>query len=322
MAANLTLVPMDTLANLKAFLAVARTGSFSAAARELGVAASVVTKRVGQVEWQLKSPLFERTTRRVSLTPTGRQYLPGVQRVIADLDGLMADARETAPRLQGHIRVKLPTSIAVLHIGELLHGFQRQYPLVSLEVMALDRPVNPVDEGFDLALTLMPHSYGGVVEEALCAIPRLVCAAPDYLARHGTPRHPRELARHAILNFLPTGNTWEFSSSAGEVRVLLHPRLASNEAQLLYAAALAGNGIAVLGAYLAAGAVADGRLQPLLTDFPMADLWMKALIPESRLPVERVQALLAWLRDALQPVPPWEAALQAGRQKPSRPARK
>ncbi|MDB5851377.1 MAG: LysR family transcriptional regulator [Rhodoferax sp.] len=299
---------MDTLANLKAFLAVARTGSFSAAARELGVAASVVTKRVGQVEWQLKSPLFERTTRRVSLTPTGRQYLPGVQRVIADLDGLMADARDTAPSLQGHIRVKLPTSIAVLHIGDLLHGFQRQYPLVSLEVMALDRAVNPVDEGFDLALTLMPHSYGGVVEEALCTIPRMICASPDYLARHGTPRHPRELAQHAILSFLPTGSTWEFNSGTGVVRVQLHPRLVSNEAQLLYAAALAGNGIAVLGAYLAAGAIADGRLQPLLVDYPMADLWMKALIPESRVQVERVQALLAWLRKALQPVPPWEAA--------------
>lgn len=287
---------MDTLTNLKAFLGVARTGSFAAAARELEVAPSVVTKRISQIEWRLKTPLFDRTTRRVSLTAMGQQYLPVVQRVVADADGLFADIHESAESLQGHIRIKVPGSLAVMLLGPLLNRFQAEHPLIQLEVLALDRAVNPVDEGFDIAITLMPQTFGGVVEEPLCVMPRMVCAAPGYLARRGSPAHPRELAAHDILNFLPTGTTWEFGSASGTVNVRLHPRFSSNEAQLLLQAALAENGIAILSAYLAQPAIDSGHLVALLTDYPMADGWVKALIPQSRARVARVQALLQWLK--------------------------
>lgn len=297
---------MDTLANLKAFLSVARTGSFAGAARELGVAPSVITKRISQIEWRLQAPLFDRTTRRVSLTATGQHYLPAVQRMVADLDGLFADVHGSAHSLQGNIRVKVPTSFAVLHAGPMLNEFQQQYPRISLEVIALDRSVNPVEEGFDIALTLLPYSFGGVVDEPLCSMRRTICASPEYLARKGMPAHPRELAGHDILNFLPTGNTWEFGSAAGEIRVQLHPRLNTNEAQLLLSAALQGNGIAILGAYLVAPELQKGTLLPLLTEYPMADLWLRALIPESRVQIARVQALMQWLKSRLSPVAPWE----------------
>jgi DNA-binding transcriptional LysR family regulator len=287
---------MDTLTNLKAFLSVARTGSFAAAARQLEVAPSVVTKRISQIEWRLKTPLFDRTTRRVSLTPMGQHYLPVVQRVVADTDGLFADINESAQSLQGHIRIKVPGSLAVMLLGPLLNRFQAQHPLIQLEVLALDRTVNPVDEGFDIAITLMPQTFGGVVEQPLCAMPRMVCAAPGYLARKGSPAHPRELGSHDILNFLPTGNTWKFSSASGAINVDLQPRFASNEAQLLLQAALAENGIAILSAYLARPAIESGHLVPLLEDYPMADGWVKALIPESRARVARVNALVQWLR--------------------------
>uniref|UniRef100_UPI000D368405 LysR family transcriptional regulator n=1 Tax=unclassified Variovorax TaxID=663243 RepID=UPI000D368405 len=296
---------MDTVANLKAFLSVARTRSFAGAARELNVAPSVVTKRINQLERALKAPLFERTTRLVSLSAIGRQQLPAIQRVIADFDGIVNHARASTPALQGQIRIKLPTSLAVLHIGRMLHAFQAAYPRIQLEVMALDRSVNPVDEGFDIALTLMPPTFGGVESVALCAMPRTICASPDYLARRGVPAHPNELAQHDILNFLPSGNSWQFLSKAGELSVTLNPRLNSNEAQLLLGAALAGNGIAVLGRYLAAPALAEGTLRPVLADFPMADLWMKALVPESRMQVARVRTLLEWLQRELS-TPPWE----------------
>jgi DNA-binding transcriptional LysR family regulator len=290
---------VDTLTNLKAFLGVARTGSFAAAARELEVAPSVVTKRISQIEWRLKTPLFERTTRRVSLTPTGQHYLPLVQRVVADADGLFADIHASAQSLQGIIRIKVPGSLAVILLGQSLNQFQAQHPLIQLEVLALDRTVNPVEEGFDIAITLMPHTFGGVIEQPLCAMPRMVCAAPGYLARRGSPVHPRELVQHDILNFLPTGNSWEFNGPSGKVNVDLHPRFSSNEAQLLLQAALAENGIAILSAYMAQPAIESGHLIALLKDFPMADGWVKALIPESRIRVARVQALLQWLTNQL-----------------------
>lgn len=298
---------MDTLANYRAFLAVARTGTFAAAARELGVVPSVVTKRVSQVEWLLKVPLLERTTRRVSLTAAGHQVLPVLQRAIADLDGVMADVRGAGPQLQGHIRIKVPTSIGVLHLGELLHAFQSKYPRITLEVIALDRAVNPVDEGFDVVLTLLPHVFSDVVDEPLCAISRRLCASPAYLARKGAPAHPKDLVRHETLNFIPTGNPWVFLGPTGQVSVQLQPRFTSNDAQLVCGAAIAGNGIAPLAAYLAVPAIARGALQQVLPSYPLAELWLKALVPSSRASVARVQALLSWLRRALTPSPSWAA---------------
>lgn len=296
---------MDLIENLRTFLAVARTGSFAAAARELDVSASVVTKRISQLEWRLKTPVFERTTRRVSLTTAGQQHLPAIQRLVSDLDGILAGVQQAAPELQGRLRVKVPTSLAVMHLAGLFNEFLGRYPLVSLELVALDRPVNPVDEGFDIALTLMPDAFGGVIEEPLCPIRRLLCAAPAYLRANGTPLEPRDLARHDVLNFVPTGNVLAFESTTGDVSVSVNPRFSSNEAQLVAAAAVAGHGIAVLGDYLALPAVRAGTLVQVLEDYPLPQLWLKALVPENRAHTARVRALLETLREALTPVAPW-----------------
>lgn len=296
---------MDVIENLKAYLAVARTGSFSAAARELDVAASVVTKRIAQLEWRLKSTLFERTTRRVSLTTAGQLHLIAIQRLVSDLDGIFVGVQQAAPELQGRLRIKVPTSLATLHLAALFNAFQQRHPLVSLELVALDRPVNPVDEGFDIALTLMPDAFGGVIEEPLCAVRRLLVAAPGYLQERGVPQKPSDLATHHILNFVPTGNVLAFKSATGDVSVAVRPRFSSNEAQLVAAAAVAGNGIAVLSDYLALPAMRAGTLVQVLADHPMPELWLKALIPENRAHTVCVRAVLQMLQNELAPVPPW-----------------
>ncbi|MFT3717748.1 LysR family transcriptional regulator [Pseudorhodoferax sp.] len=292
---------MDTLTNLKAFLAVARTGSFAAAARELKVAPSVVTKRIGQLEWRLKAGLFERSTRRVGMTATGLRYLASVQRIVADVDELFAELPAMGRDLQGRLRIKAPGTLAVHLLGPLLERFQALHPLVSIELLTLDRPVNPVDEGFDVVLTLMPDAFAGVVEQPLCPMQRILCASPAYLEGKGTPAHPSDLARHDILNFLPTGTQWTFEGAAGEVLVRVHPRLDTNEGQLLLSSALAGHGIARLGAYLCDRHVRAGALVPLLPGYTIKPLWLRALVPDSRIQVARVQALVQWLKDALEP---------------------
>jgi DNA-binding transcriptional LysR family regulator len=287
---------VDTLTNLKAFLAVARTGSFAAAARELKVAPSVVTKRIGQIEWQLKTPLFERNTRKVSLTATGLRYLPAVQRSVSDMDELFAEIPSQGQALQGTIRIKSPGTLAVQLLGPILERFQQRYPLVNLELLTLDRSVNPVDEGFDVALTLMPDTYAGVIEVPLSPMPRVLCASPAYLERKGIPAHPRELVEHDILNFLPTGTIWIFEGAMGEVQVRLQPRFNTNEGQLILSGALAGNGIARLSDYLYQRHLKSGALVPLLAGYPIKQLWFKALVPENRIQVARVQALLGWVK--------------------------
>lgn len=296
---------MDVIENLRAYLAVARTGSFSGAARELHVAASVVTKRISQLEWRLKSTLFERTTRRVSLTTAGQQHLIAIQRLVSDLDGIFGSVQQVAPELQGRLRIKAPSSLTVLHLAALFNAFQQRHPLVGLELVALDRPVNPVDEGFDIALTLMPDTFGGVLEEPLCAVRRVLVAAPAYLQDKGTPRKPSDLAHHHVLNFVPTGNVLAFESATGPLSVTVRPRFSSNEAQLVEAAAVAGNGVAVLGDYLALPAMRAGNLVQVLADYPMPELWLKALIPENRAHTAHVRAMLEALRSELAPVPPW-----------------
>lgn len=297
---------MDTLQNLKAFLAVAERGSFSAAARELGLATSVVAKRIDQLEWATRSKLFARSTRHMALTETGERWLTRVRSAVSELDEVLAGMARAGADLEGHLRVKMPTTLTVLYLGAIVSRFQAEHPRVSLDIVLMDRPLNPVEEGFDIAVSVFPDSFKGVIDEPLCPLHRLLCAAPRYLAARGTPEHPRDLLHHDTLNFLPTGPVWSFQSVEGLVSVEIRPKLSANDNQVLLAAAREGNGIALLSSYVAGPALRDGSLVQVLGAFPIGELWIKALIPESRAQVPRVRSLVAFLNEALSPVPPWE----------------
>jgi DNA-binding transcriptional LysR family regulator len=297
---------MDTILNMKAFLATTRSGSFSEAARQLSVAPSVVSKRVNQLEWQLRSRLLERTTRRVRLTEVGEQYLPTIRAIITEYDDLVAGSLRSPGELEGHIRVKSPAAITNLHLGKVYTEFQRTHPRVTLEIVLMDRSVNPIEEGFDVVLGLLPASYDNVIEEALLPYPRVACASPDYLKQHGEPKHPRDLAGHECLVFQPAGSNWTFQSKRGPISVQVRPKFSSNDIQVIVDAAKDGSGIAILSKLISKQARREGSLVPVLTDFPLADHWLKAFIPKSRVGLARVQALLTAIRDAFSPVPPWE----------------
>ena len=296
---------MDTILNMKAFLATARSGSFSEAARQLSVAPSVVSKRVNQLEWQLRSRLLERTTRRVRLTEVGEQYLPTIRGIITEYDDLVAGSLRAPGELEGHIRVKSPAAITNLHLGKVFTDFQRAHPRVTLEVVLMDRSVNPIEEGFDVVLGLLPASFENVVEEALLPYPRVACASPKYLKTRGEPKHPRDLANHDCLVFQPAGATWTFGSKRGPISVQVRPKFMSNDIQIIVEAAKDGGGIAVLSKLISKQARKEGTLIPVMTDFPLPDHWLKAFIPQSRVGLARVQALLAAVRAAFLPVPPW-----------------
>ncbi|HEV2570849.1 LysR substrate-binding domain-containing protein [Methylocella sp. CPCC 101449] len=296
---------MDIVQNLKAFLAVAQTGSFSAAARQAGLATSVLTKRVDQLEAQTRTKLFLRTTRRLTLTEDGSRWLGQVRTVVADVDELLLEAARPTQDAAGAMRVKVPTTLAVRYLGDMLGRFQRRHPKVTLDIVLTDRALNPAEEGFDLAVSVFPESFSGVVDVPLCALNRTLCASADYLARHGTPQHPRELAKHQILNFYPTGATWRFESATGPVAVDVRPRMSANDGQVLLAAARAGNGIALLPNYLALPALRTGSVAAVLEDFSPPELWVRLLVPERRVLVPRVRALMDFLTESFRS-PPWE----------------
>jgi DNA-binding transcriptional LysR family regulator len=297
---------MDVLLNIKAFLATAQTGSFSAAARQLAVAPSVVTKRVGQLEWRVKAQLFDRTTRKVSLTEAGEKFLPKLRLLVSDFDDTLSGMATSNGSLAGHIRVKVPTTIGLLYLGKILIGFQQQHPRISIEVVLMDRSVNPIEEGFDIAIGAMTASYANAVDEPLCAYPRMICAAPGYLARKGRPEQPGDLVNHDCLIFLPMGALWSFESSRGAIQVGVASTFSANDSQILLTAAQEGLGVTILARHIAAPLINSGELVSLLDGYPLSDLWLKALVPVNRVNVPRVQALVAWLKLQLSPVPPWE----------------
>jgi len=290
---------MDTLANLQAFLGSAEAGSFSAAARKLQISTSVISKRVTQLEAQIGTALFRRSTRQLRLTEAGQQYLHRARSVVADANDLLARMGEKDRDLVDHLRIKAPTSLTIARLADVFSAFQTANPKLKLEIVLIDRPVDPVTEGFDIAIGAFPHSFGGVIDEPLCPLRRLLCASPAYLKAHGAPRHPRDLVDHRCLSFLPTGSEWIFDGPRGRTTVQVHPLLSSNEGNVLAKSAIAGNGIAFISHYLVADALSRGALLPVLPEFVIPELWVKATIPERRVNAAAVQALLAQLKHSL-----------------------
>jgi len=298
---------MDIYLNFKAFQAAASAGSFSRAARELGLAVSVLTKRVNQLEHQLQVPLFERTTRKLTLTEAGRRYLERARPVLADFDDLLTGPARDANAIGDVLRIKAPTSLTAFHLRRVFDAYQDDYPKVRLEIVLMDRAVDPVLEGFDISIGAHWHAtFAGVAEKPLCPLRRILCASPDYVARHGQLKHPRDLLDHACLSFMPTGNVWTFQGRTGAVPIEVTPHLSSNDGQMLVDAAVQGRGVTVASTYIVKDLVRAGKLVPLLPDFPIPDLWIKALSPMRRATAPAVVAMMDRLEAFLSPQPPWD----------------
>lgn len=297
---------MDTVTNFRTFMAVAQAGSFSAAARGLGLATSVITKRIDQLEWRAGQQLFERSTRRLKLTDQGQRLLPVAQRIVQDVDDAFRTVLGQPQRLEGHLRIKVPTTLAVVYLNAVLADFQCRHADVSMDVVVIDRPVNLVEEGFDIAVGMLPPSFDTVVETGLSPLARHALAAPGYLQAHGVPDHPTDLAQHRLLNFQPTGPTWTFTGPQGPIRIEVKSHLSTNDGNALLQATLQGVGIAVLSSYMTGAALRAGRLVQVLPAFPVPPTWIRAQVPVSRMHLGRVQALLSCLKDAFAD-PAWES---------------
>lgn len=292
---------MDTVANLRAFLAVARFGSFSEAARQLNVVPSVAAKRVSQLEHTVGQRLFERSTRRVALTEAGERLQGRARSLIIDLDETLAGLRRTGDRLEGRIRMMVPTTLHMLVLSPALGEFLREHEHITMELALVNRSVNPAEEGFDLAITgHAANSYEGVLDVPLHPFEQVLCAAPAYIARRGTPHRLHDLEAHDGLFFKPIGTTWRFESDEGEIGVDVPPRLIADDTLTLRAAALAGNGIAMLPRYVAGEAIRDGLLVELLPECPLRRSWFRAYVAHNRARQARVVKLLEWLKAALE----------------------
>lgn len=292
---------MDMVANLRAFLAVARYGGFSQAARQLNLVPSVAAKRVSQLEHAVGTRLFERSTRKVALTEAGELFQVRARSLIADLDEALGGLRRPGDHLEGRILMMVPTTLHMLVLSDALGGFLREHPHITLELALVDRSVNPAEEGFDLAISgHAASSYEGVIDVPLHPFEQVLCAAPEYLQRRGTPRQPQDLEDHDGLFFKPLGTAWRFESEHGQLSVEVQPRLIANDNVTLRAAALAGNGIAMLPRYVSGQALEQGQLVALLPDFRLPRAWFRAHVTQHRAQRARITALLDWLTGVLR----------------------
>ncbi len=274
--------------------------SFSAAARDLGVAPSVVTKRVTQLERSLGTQLIVRSTRGLALTSAGDRMLPRFVRLMAEFDEIFCASEGEELRLEGHLKIKSPTTITSEALGAVFADFQVEHPGISLEITLIDRSVNPLEEGYDLAIGALPVSYPNVIDVPICPYDLVTCCAPGYLAGRAPPRHPTELTDYECLTTVLFRTTWMFESSQGGLSVEVHSRLHSSDSRVLREGAVRGLGIAILPCFLADEPIARGVLIPLLTNFPVAAHWVKALVPRMKMRKPAVQELVTYLKTRLQ----------------------
>jgi len=288
---------MDRLQAMLAFRTVADAGSFSAAGRQLGRSKAVVSKLVADLEAHLGARLLNRTTRRVSLTDVGRSYHARCVQLLADLDELESIARDAQSMPHGSLRLAGPHTFGELFLVPALHAFGARYPAIDVDLTLTDRFVDLVEDRFDLAIRIADLPDSTLVARRLADMRLIVCAAPAYLALHGEPLQPSDLARHACIvdtNFRQPW-LWPFTADGQRTSVRVAGRYAVNSARAACDLAIAGDGIALAPDFVAASHIAAGRLRPLLTAFatPPRGIW--AVYPHRRHLALRLRVLIDFL---------------------------
>ncbi len=300
---------MDSLSALSVFVRIAETGSFSAAARELGVSKSVVSKRLAALEERLGARLINRTTRHLGLTEVGTAFLDRAQRILAELDEAEQAVSRLSTEPRGTLRINAPMSFGVLHVAPLLAEFMALYPDLSVTMDLNDRKVDLIEEGYDLAVRIADLPDSSLIARRLAPARRTVCASPAYWARKGKPETPADLAAHdcLIYSYLQSGNEWRFRDAAGPVSVSVEGPFRANNGDALRAAALAGLGVCFSPTFIVGEDLRAGRLVSVLDAFEDRSLSVYAVYPHRRHLSAKVRAFVDFLVDRFGPDPYWDA---------------
>jgi DNA-binding transcriptional LysR family regulator len=287
------------------FARVVQGGSFTAAARDLQMPKSTVSRKVTDLEERLGVRLLQRTTRTLGLTDEGRTYYDFCARIISEVDEAERAVGSLSGVPRGLLRVTTPLNFGFL--GPVLADFVRKHPEVTLDVVSTDRRVGLVEEGFDVAIRAGTLADSTLIARPLATLRRIVVAAPAYLKKRGRPREPADLAAHDSLVFgageSPT--TWRLEKGSTAVDVVVKPRLVINDFDALFETALAGVGVAMLPVFRCLAAVREGRLEHLLKDWCSPSATIHVVYPSTRLLSPKVKAFVDHLLEKFTP-PPWE----------------
>ncbi|TGV13514.1 LysR family transcriptional regulator [Mesorhizobium sp. M8A.F.Ca.ET.173.01.1.1] len=292
-----------------AFVAVAESGSITEAARRMALSKSVISERLSELERGLGTKLLDRTTRKLSITETGRSFYERAKRIMQEVADASAEIAERRGELAGPLRIAAPTSFGILHLGPALYGFLAKHPRIELTLDLDDRFVSIVADGYDAILRHGPVvDDGPVIVRKLASSRRFLVAAPDYLETFGRPGTVEDLKRHkGIIYSIRGAADWRFKVSRRLTTVRPQTTLRVNNGILMRDAALAGLGLALLPAYFIQAEIADGRLVSVDVGAEPEGASIYMAFPEDRRGSAKLRALTAWLRDVFGDPPYWEA---------------
>ncbi|CAB3728686.1 LysR family transcriptional regulator [Achromobacter xylosoxidans] len=293
---------MNRSEGMALLVAAVDQGSLSGASRVSGVSLASVSRHISALEERLGTRLLVRSTRVLRLTEAGQRYYAEAKRLLAEMDELESSMRVDAAEPSGRLRVTAPTLYGRVHLQPLLAKFLVLHPKVTLDLHLLDRPVNLLEEGIDLAVLVGEQPSSSLVARRLGSIRWVLSAAPDYLARRGTPRGLRDLAQHdgLVYSHLATDDAWTLMHEGRPTVVRVPTRMRSNTVDGVVTAAAAGAGIVHAPAWAIADHVAAGRLLVLLPESETPPRPVFALMTHQRLMAGKVRSLLDFLAQHLR----------------------
>ncbi|MBP6627492.1 MAG: LysR family transcriptional regulator [Arenimonas sp.] len=293
---------MDRIKEMAVFVAVAELGGFAAASRQLALSAPTVTRAVAALEAQVGVELFVRTTRFVRLTDSGERYLLDCRRILRELDEAEAQAAGAHLEPQGTLVIAAPIVFGQRLLLPLLVDFLQQHPAVSARALLVDRPVQLSDEGVDCAFRMGELPDSTLVATPLGHIRRIVCASPGYLAAHGQPQRPQDVAGHALVVSAADGRSdrWRFVEGEGTVDVEIAPRLTVSTSEAAISAALAGWGLTRVMSYQVAAELQRGELTRLLQPYEAKPIPVWLVNTEGRRAAAKLRRFIAFAAEHLR----------------------
>lgn len=300
---------MDRVAEMTAFVRAVDTGGFTAAAQQIGLTPSALSKLVTRLENRLGARLLHRTTRRLQMTPEGEAFYQRARTILGAIEDAEAEVTQAGKSPRGLLRLHCGSAFGLHQLMPAVPRFQQLYPEVELDITISD-DVASLEEGFDMAIRIGPLDESSLVARRICNLERLICASPDYLARHGTPRTPDDLQRHNCLwiTSLPALRRWPFDTEDGIRIVPVGGNIVANSAEAVLQLALAGVGITRLTDVIVGEPIRRGALVPLLQDWNhLEPVPLYATYPSGRNLLPKVRAMVDFLVTTFAGTP-WRVA--------------
>jgi DNA-binding transcriptional LysR family regulator len=300
---------LDRITGMQIFSHAAHLGSLSASARQMGVSPAMASKHLDALEARLGVRLFHRSTRKLTLTEAGQQYLEACSRILPDIEDVEAMIASQRMEASGLLRLNTPLSFGVRFVAPLLPAFNLLHPGVSVDLGLNDRVVDLMEEGWDLTIRVGPLKDSRLISRKLADSAMVVCAAPGYWNQHGRPVRWADLRLHNCLSFslssVSRPDEWRFGKDADQ-RVAVKGSLRTNNGDALVGAAAAGLGVLYEPEFIVADAIRQGALEQVTLDAHAAEMGGIHLVRSSdRTPPAKVRVMTDFLVNAFSPVAPW-----------------